>query len=41
MTIHDFDMARYLLGQEVVELMAVGSCLVDPAIERQEISILR
>ena len=32
MTIHDFDMARYLLGQEVVELMAVGSCLVDPAI---------
>lgn len=32
MTIHDFDMARYLLDQEVVELMAVGSCLVDPAI---------
>jgi len=32
MMIHDFDMARYLLSQEVVELMAVGSCLVDPAI---------
>ena len=32
MMIHDFDMARYLLGQEVVELMAVGSCLVDPKI---------
>jgi len=32
MMIHDFDMARFLLGQEVVELMAVGSCLVDPAI---------
>jgi len=32
MMIHDFDMARYLLGQEVVELMAVGSCLIDPAI---------
>ena len=32
MTIHDFDMARYLLDQEVVELMAAGSCLVDPAI---------
>lgn len=32
MMIHDFDMARYLLGQEVTELMAVGSCLVDPAI---------
>lgn len=32
MMIHDFDMARYLLNQEVVELMAVGSCLIDPAI---------
>lgn len=32
MMIHDFDMARYLLSQEVSELMAVGSCLVDPAI---------
>ncbi len=32
MMIHDFDMARYLLDQEVVELMAVGSCLVDPTI---------
>jgi len=32
MMIHDFDMARFLLGQEVIELMAVGSCLVDPAI---------
>jgi len=32
MMIHDFDMARYLLDQEVVELMAVGNCLVDPAI---------
>jgi len=32
MMIHDFDMARYLLDQEVVELMAVGSCLIDPAI---------
>jgi myo-inositol 2-dehydrogenase/D-chiro-inositol 1-dehydrogenase len=32
MMIHDFDMARYLLDQEIVELMAVGSCLIDPAI---------
>ncbi|HER23554.1 MAG TPA: inositol 2-dehydrogenase [Candidatus Atribacteria bacterium] len=32
MMIHDFDMARYILNQEVMELMAVGSCLVDPAI---------
>jgi myo-inositol 2-dehydrogenase/D-chiro-inositol 1-dehydrogenase len=28
MTIHDFDMARWLLGQEPVELFAYGSCLV-------------
>ena len=32
MMIHDFDMARYLLDQEVIELMAMGNCLVDPAI---------
>jgi myo-inositol 2-dehydrogenase/D-chiro-inositol 1-dehydrogenase len=32
MMIHDFDMARFLMGQEVTELMATGRCLVDPAI---------
>lgn len=32
MMIHDFDMARFLLGEEPVELFATGSCLVDPAI---------
>ncbi len=32
MMIHDLDMARFLLGEEPVELHAVGSCLVDPAI---------
>lgn len=32
MMIHDFDMARYLLGEEVTELMAVGHCLIDPSI---------
>jgi myo-inositol 2-dehydrogenase/D-chiro-inositol 1-dehydrogenase len=32
MTIHDFDMARFLLGEEPVEVLASGSCLVDPAI---------
>ncbi|HZQ07727.1 MAG TPA: inositol 2-dehydrogenase [Anaerolineae bacterium] len=32
MTIHDFDMARYLLGDEVTELYATGNVLVDPAI---------
>ena len=32
MMIHDFDMARYLIGDEVEELFAVGSVMVDPAI---------
>ena len=32
MTIHDFDMVRYLSGSEVTEVSAVGACLVDPAI---------
>jgi myo-inositol 2-dehydrogenase/D-chiro-inositol 1-dehydrogenase len=32
MTIHDLDMARWLLGEEPVSVYASGSCLVDPAI---------
>jgi len=32
MTIHDFDMARYLLGEEVTTVYATGSVLVDPEI---------
>jgi myo-inositol 2-dehydrogenase/D-chiro-inositol 1-dehydrogenase len=32
MMIHDFDMARWLLGKEPVEIFATGSCLVDPGI---------
>lgn len=32
MTIHDFDMARYLSGSEVVEVYAAGGVMVDPAI---------
>jgi myo-inositol 2-dehydrogenase/D-chiro-inositol 1-dehydrogenase len=32
MTIHDFDMARFLLGEEPVSLYASASVLVDPAI---------
>lgn len=32
MMIHDFDMARYLIEDEVEELMATGNCLIDPAI---------
>jgi myo-inositol 2-dehydrogenase/D-chiro-inositol 1-dehydrogenase len=34
MTIHDFDMARFLLGEEIETVMAQGSSLVDPAIGR-------
>ncbi len=32
MTIHDFDMARFLAGSEVKEVFAKATCLVDPAI---------
>lgn len=32
MMIHDFDMARFLLGEEPVAVAATGSCLVDPGI---------
>jgi myo-inositol 2-dehydrogenase/D-chiro-inositol 1-dehydrogenase len=32
MTIHDFDMARYIMDSEVVEVFANGTVLVDPAI---------
>lgn len=32
MTIHDFDMARYIMGCEVTEVFATGSCMVDIAI---------
>jgi myo-inositol 2-dehydrogenase/D-chiro-inositol 1-dehydrogenase len=32
MTIHDFDMARFLIGDEVEEVYAAGAVRVDPAI---------
>ncbi len=32
MTIHDFDMARFLLGEEIVSVMAASAVLVDPKI---------
>jgi myo-inositol 2-dehydrogenase/D-chiro-inositol 1-dehydrogenase len=32
MTIHDFDMARYIVGSEVTEVYTKASVLVDPAI---------
>jgi myo-inositol 2-dehydrogenase/D-chiro-inositol 1-dehydrogenase len=31
MTIHDFDMVRFLSGSEVEEVQAFGAVLVDPA----------
>lgn len=34
-TIHDLDLARWLLGEEPVELFTTASCLVDPEIGRQ------
>ncbi len=34
MMIHDFDMARFLLGEEPVSVYATGSALVDPEIGR-------
>jgi myo-inositol 2-dehydrogenase/D-chiro-inositol 1-dehydrogenase len=34
MTIHDFDMARYLIGDEVEEIYAAGGVMVDPEIGR-------
>lgn len=33
-TIHDLDMARWLLGEEPSEVFALASCLVDPEIGR-------
>ncbi|MEP3208079.1 MAG: inositol 2-dehydrogenase [Maribacter sp.] len=32
MTIHDLDMARFIMGCEVTEVYATGSCMIDPAI---------
>ena len=32
MTIHDFDMVRFLTGSEVEEVQAMGAVLIDPAI---------
>ena len=32
MTIHDFDMARFVLGEEVTEVYATGSRLINPAL---------
>ncbi|MCB1213150.1 MAG: inositol 2-dehydrogenase [Chlamydiia bacterium] len=33
MTIHDFDMMRWLLDDELTEVFVEGSCLIDPSID--------
>jgi myo-inositol 2-dehydrogenase / D-chiro-inositol 1-dehydrogenase len=30
MSIHDFDLCRFVLGDDVEEVMAMGACLIDP-----------
>lgn len=32
MTIHDFDLARFMLGEEPTEVFALGNALIDPAL---------
>lgn len=34
MTIHDFDMARFLTGSEVTEVYAVGDAIIDPQVKQ-------
>ena len=36
MMIHDFDMARYLMGEEVEEIYAAGGVLVEPAFKAED-----
>jgi len=36
MMIHDFDMARYLMGEEVEEIYATGGVMVDPAFKGED-----
>ncbi len=36
MMIHDFDMARYLMGEEVEEVYASGGVLIDPAFKGED-----
>mmetsp|Transcript_29387 Transcript_29387/g.78969 ORF Transcript_29387/g.78969 Transcript_29387/m.78969 type:complete len:409 (-) Transcript_29387:326-1552(-) len=36
MAVHDLDMTRFLMGAEPIEILAVGSCQIDPAIKQLE-----
>ena len=35
MTIHDFDLARFMLGEEPVEVFALAGALIDPALGKE------
>lgn len=35
MTIHDFDLARFMLGEEPVEVFAIAGALIDPELGRE------
>ena len=39
MTIHDFDMARYITGSEVEEIYVIGGVMIDPRIEVFEVDV--
>jgi len=41
MTIHDFDMVRFLSGSEVDEVFAAGAVLIDPNIAKSVMWIRR
>ncbi|HZT43710.1 MAG TPA: inositol 2-dehydrogenase [Chthonomonadaceae bacterium] len=40
MTIHDFDMARYLMGSEVEEVSTAGATLIDPDVDDLDTAIV-
>ena len=35
MTIHDFDLARFMLGEEPIEVFALANALIDPAFGKE------
>ncbi len=41
MTIHDFDMARYVTGSEVVEVFARGAVRIDAGARRRSATSTR
>ena len=41
MTAHDFDLARFVVGSEVVEVFARGAARIDPGLRVTETSTRR